>query len=506
MANNKRIAQNTLFLYFRMFLVMGMNLYASRIILKALGIEDFGLYNVVGGIVTMFSFINGALSAATSRYLTFELGKNDIKLLNKIFNTALLSHCFIGIIIVFLAETIGLWFFYQKMIIPEDRLYAAMWVYQISILTSVFSITQVPYTATIIAHENMKIYAYVSIVEVSLKLIVVFIIANLSYDRLISYALLLCLVQIILMLYYRNYCSKHYKECTIKLNRDKQLYKEMFSYGSFDMIGNLSVLAQGQGLNILLNLFFGPTVNAARGIAYQLQGAITQFSNNFMTAVKPQIIKSYAIGDIKGMIKLMEGSSLLSFYLMLIIALPLWFESDFVLKLWLGEYPLHTTTFLKLTIILCLIQSLKTPRTAVFHATGKIKLTNIIIGSILCSALPIAYCLLKLGFPPESVFWAANITMIISELVSTFILKKYVQFSAKKYFINVHARCSLVTIITGLILYLIFDKFIEQSFTRLIITCINSTIITIIVCFMIGLDKQTKTIIIQIIKQKILKK
>ena len=300
MADNKRIAKNTVFLYVRMLLVMGATLYTSRIVLNVLGAEDYGLYNVVGGLVTMFTFLNGSLGSATSRYITFELGRRDYERVNRVFNVALLIHIALAVLIIILAETIGLWFFYEKMTIPEERMSAAFWVYQISILTCFFSLTQVPYNAMIIANENMRIYAWVGIVEAVFKLAIAFILPFAPFDTLVYYALLLCVVQISIMLFYRIYCGRNFKESKIILYKDKTLYKEMFSYAGSDLIGNLSVLAQGQGLNILLNMFFGPVVNAARGIAYQVQGAVTQFSNNFMTAVRPQIIKSYAEGDING--------------------------------------------------------------------------------------------------------------------------------------------------------------------------------------------------------------
>lgn len=274
MSDNRRIAKNTVFLYFRMLLVMGVNLYTSRVVLKALGFEDYGLYNVVGGIVAMFTFLNGSLGSATSRYITFELGKKNYGRLNRIFNTALVIHTAIAFLIILLAETAGLWFFYEKMTIPFGRLDAAFWVYQISIITCFFSLTQVPYNATIIAYEDMKIYAYVGIAEVLLKLAVVFLLSVSPIDRLVFYAVLLCLIQIGILSFYRFYCNRHYASCKIHISRDRELFREMFSYGGYDLIGNISVLAQGQGLNILLNMFYGPAVNAARGIAIRYRALL----------------------------------------------------------------------------------------------------------------------------------------------------------------------------------------------------------------------------------------
>jgi len=506
MSNNKRIAKNTLFLYFRMLLVMGVALYTSRVILKTLGVEDFGIYNAVGGIVTMFSFLNGSLGAATSRHITFELGKKDYVKLNKVFNTALLTHIGIGLIIVLLAETIGLWFFYEKMIIPQERFHAAFWVYQISILSAFISLTQVPYNATLIAHENMKIYAYVGIFEAIAKLSVALSIAYAPFDKLIFYAILLFAINVSLIVFYRVFCIKRYSESQLNICKEPQLYKDMFKYAGSDLIGNVSVLAQGQGLNLLLNVFFGPAVNAARAIAYQVQGAVTQFGNNFMTAVRPQIIKQYAAGQTEEMFKLVYLSSNFSFYLMWIFILPLSLEADYVLTLWLGQYPDHTILFLILIFILCLIQSLKTPRTAVLHATGKLFLANITVGTLLCLAFPLAYLFLKLGCEPESVFWAANITMFLSEFLSVFILRKYVRYSIPNYLLNVHLRCSIVALASFALPYVCYDKFMEPSIIRLITTCCISTISTAITVWFIGMNIETRAKAISFIKAKICKK
>lgn len=503
MIDNKKIVRNTVFLYLRMLLVMGAALYTSRVVLQILGAEDFGLYNVVGGLVVMFTFLNGSLGAATSRYITFELGRNDYARVNKIFNVAVIIHILMAILITIMAETIGLWFFYEKMTIPTERLNAAFWVYQISILTCFFTLIQVPYNAMIIAKENMRIYAWVGIVEAILKLSVVFILPFAPIDLLVFYAILLCLIQIGITMFYKFYCEHHFEESNIKFCRDRSLYKEMFVFASSDLVGNVSVLAQGQGLNILLNVFFGPVVNAARGIAYQVQGAVSQFSNNFMTAVKPQIIKSYAEGDSEGMMRLVKYSSCFSFYLMWVICLPIILEAVYLLSLWLGKYPEHSDSFLRLVLILCLIQTLKTPRSTAFHATGHIKRVNIIVGGILCCAFPLGYLFLKAGYSPESVFIAAIITMIISEFVSVVILKRYIKYSPSKYLLEVHGRCLLVAIISGVLPYVLFDKYFEASFQRLIITCVLSTISIFITVWIIGLDRNMRIGIYKMIMNKI---
>ena len=489
-----------------MFLIMGVTLYTSRIVLQVLGENDFGLYNVVGGIVTMFTFLNGALAGATSRFITYEIGRKDNIQLHKVFNVSLITHVIIALIIVILAETIGLWFLYNKMVIPLDRFNAAFWVYQISVLSCVCSIIQVPYNATIIAHERMGIYAYVGIVEVLLKLAIAYLIMISTYDKLIVYAFLLFIVQFLLVLYYRMYCNRRFAECKLMLVREKDMYKHMFVYAGSDMIGNLAVLAQGQGLNILLNMFFGPAVNAARGIAYQVQGAVTQFSGNFMTAVKPQIIKQYASGKINEMMELVIQSSCFSYYLMLLIVVPICFEADYILSLWLGEYPDYTVSFLRLVLVLCMIQTLKTPRTTVFHATGKILLPNIIIGTILCLAFPLAYVVLKTGGNPNTVFWSAIVTMFFSEIAGIILFKRIlVNVSIKTYGFKVHFRCLLVTIVSLIMPLLVYDKVPFDGLGRMLVTSILTTTSVLLVSSYIGLDSNVRIKIVQMFKQKILK-
>lgn len=489
-----------------MFLIMGVSLYTSRIVLQTLGIEDFGIYNVVGSIVTMFSFLNGSLGAATSRYITFELGRKDCVKLNKIFNVALVTHVFIGVIIVLLAETVGLWFFYEKMVIPENRLNAAFWVYQISIITMMFSLTQVPYNATIIAHENMKVYAYIGIVEVFARLFIIFLIAASPFDRLVFYAILLFVLQVGIMVFYRLFCIKRYSESHINFCNDKALYKDMFKFAGSDLIGNISGLAQGQGINILLNIYFGPVVNAARAIAYHVQGAVMQFSNNFMTAVRPQIIKTYAEGDMDAMWLLVFRSSVFSYYLMWLICLPIILEADVILGIWLGEYPDHSVNFLILVLILCLIQTIKTPRTTIFHATGKVFWSNITVGIVLCMAFPLAYVFIESGGSPECAFWACIISMALSEIVSVFVLKHFVIFSLTKYLTQVHGRCIVVSIISFIICYSLYNKNpLESSFLHLICTCALTTVVVIITSFYVGMDVEMRLKIVTEIKKKLLK-
>ena len=308
-ANNKRIAKNTLMLYIRMLFMMGVSLFTSRVILETLGVEDFGIYSVVGGIITMFAFINGGMVSATQRFITFEIGKGNIEKLKSVFSTSLQIHALISFIIVVLGETVGLWFLYEKMVIPEGRMDAAMWVYQCSIIACVVNIMSIPYNADIVAHEKMSAFAYISIIEVSLKLAIVYLLLVSPWDKLIVYAILLLLVQLSIRFVYSHYCHKHFDETKYFHSVDKPLFKEMISFAGWSFWGNLAAVLYTQGLNMMLNMFFGPIVNAARGIAVQVQSAVLQFTTNFQMALNPQITKNYAIGDLEQMYSLMFRSA-----------------------------------------------------------------------------------------------------------------------------------------------------------------------------------------------------
>ena len=312
--NNKRIAKNTLLLYVRMLFMMGISLYTSRVVLNTLGIEDYGIYNVVGGVVAMFGFINGSMSSATQRYITFALGKGDKQRLQTVFSTTLQIHTLIALIIILLGETIGLWFLYNKMQIPADRMDAAFWVLQCSIISTVVMIVSVPYNADIIAHEKMSAFAYISILEVVLKLMIVYMLVIFSFDKLILYSFLILSIQVLIRFCYSIYCNRHFEETKYKNVWDKSLFKEMTGFAGWSMFGNLAGVLFNQGLNMLLNVFFGPVVNAARGVAVQVQNAVQQFVGNFQMALNPQITKTYAQGDLESMHKLMYRSAKFSFF------------------------------------------------------------------------------------------------------------------------------------------------------------------------------------------------
>ena len=388
--NNKRVAKNTLFLYFRMILIMLVTLYTSRVILAELGIKDYGVYNVVGGVVMMFSFLNNCMSTSTQRFMTFALGKGDFKKLKDVFSASLNIHIVIGLIIVLLAETIGLWFVNNKLVIPEDRIIAANWVYQFSILTFCVNIIQVPYNAVLIAHEKMNVYAYISIIEAILKLCIVYLLIIVSTDKLIVYGILVFCVQLLIRAIYQIYCKRNYEECKFRLFWERDLYKQMSGFAGWNLFGSIAWLLRDQGLNIVLNLFFGPAINAARGIASQVSNAVMGFISNFQVALNPQITKNYAINNIEEMEKLSYLGVKFSFLLLFTMALPLCINIDYILHLWLVNVPNYSSIFIILIMIDSLVGNIfGVPFMTSLSATGNIRNYQIVVSCIILCILPI---------------------------------------------------------------------------------------------------------------------
>lgn len=444
--NNKRIAKNTLLLYFRMLFMMAVSLYTSRVILNTLGVEDYGIYNVVGGVVAMFGFINGSMSSATQRYITFALGKGDEKRLQTVFCTTLQIHTLIAAIIVILGETIGLWFLYNKMQIPADRMDAAFWVLQCSIISTVIMIVSVPYNASIIAHEKMSAFAYISVLEVVLKLVIVYMLVVFSVDKLILYAFLILAIQVLIRFCYSIYCHKHFKETKYIHVWDKALFKEMTGFAGWSIFGNLSAVIFTQGLNMLLNVFFGPVVNAARAVAVQVQNAIQQFVGNFQMALNPQITKTYAKGEMEEMHKLMYRSARFSFYLLFFLSLPVLFETDFILTVWLKTVPEHTVTFLRIMICTSLIYTCANPMIIANQATGKVRKYQAVCGTTLIMILPISWILLELGFPAYSVFIVHFVMEGVCQLARMLMLRPLIGIGLRDYFYNIYLRVAIVVI------------------------------------------------------------
>lgn len=501
-SNNKRIAKNTLMLYFRMLIIMLVTLYTSRVVLSALGVVDYGIYNVVGGLVTMMGLLNGAMSVSTQRYLTYELGKGDMLRLKQVFSTCMTIFMILSLIVIILAETIGLWFLYNKMVIPEERMDAACYVYQFSILACILSLITNPFNATIIAHEKMDVYAYVSILEVALKLVIVYLLLVIPTDRLITYGILILASQFIVALCYIIYCWKKFSETHYHFYWDKPLFRELISYSGWNLYGSAAGLVKGQGLNILLNMFFNPAVNAARGIAYQINSAITQFFTNFYTAVRPQITKYYATGEINEMTKLVFRSSKFSFYLIMLISMPIILEAPYIVNLWLGQLPEYVVPFTRLIIAISAIDSMASPLMTTAHATGKIKLYQSSVGTVIILNLPISYLLLKLGGSPMTVFYVSLCISVACLFLRLWIVRRLVNFPVKQYIIEVFGKCVTICALS-LIIPLAVHIMLPQSFANIVVVCCLSITASIVTIYYVGLDGHEKELIHNFVKKTI---
>ena len=491
-----------------MLLTMGVTLYTSRVVLDVLGVEDYGIYNVVGGVVAMFGILSGSLSSAISRFITFELGKGNIDKLKRIFCTSVNIQVILIVIITVLMETIGIWFLNNKMVIPEERLAAANWVFQFSVVTFALNLLSVPYNAVIIAHEKMSAFAYISVIDCTLKLIVAFIIAYNPFDKLVYYGLLIMIVGLINRMMYAIYSKRHFEEATYQMIFDKGLMKEMFGFAGWNFIGSSSALLRDQGGNILTNLFFGPTVNAARGIAMQVGTAATSFVNSFTTAVNPQITKCYANGEMNSAMKLVFQSAKFSFIILLFITLPIFVSASYVLELWLKEVPDYTVVFVQLTLIFTLIECLAIPLRTLSHATGKIRDFQLVVGGIQMLNFPISYVCLKIGLQPESVLIVAIAISFFCEIGRLSMLKKMVGLPIGKFLKDIYFRSIVVAIISALLPLFIRNNF-ENNFVSFVVLSTISFICVAVISYVIGCtkaDRATISMFVQKVSNKFFRK
>lgn len=484
---NNRIAKNTIFLYIRMILVMVVSLYTSRVILAALGPSDYGVYNVVGGVVTIMVFLGGALGASTSRFLTYDLGIGDQEKLNRTFSAALNLHIAVAILVIIFGETLGLWLLYNKLVIPEGRMTAAFWVLQASIVTTAFNFTQVPYSASIISHEKMSIYAYLGLYDAAVKLLIAFLIGVTSYDKLIAYAFLLMLNAIIVFLFYRFYTRKRYAECRFRLVKGGDLYKRLLGYMGWELFGSVASVSQGQGISIVLNMFFGPIVNAARGITQQISSAVTQFVTNFLLASRPQVIKYCAEGKYSDMYNLTFRTAKFSYLLMLAMVVPLCFEIDFILHVWLGNnIPDYTNIFSIIVLMTGLVSSIHTASLMPYHAIGKLGLGNVIGGTLMILSLPITYVLFKLGLPPYWAFIAIFITNTLQQITTWGVIHNYVWYSYWDLIKKVYIPIAIVTVLS-VICPLVVSHFMSQGWVRFLVLMIGTELILAVMIYEIAL-------------------
>nr|WP_320016126.1 lipopolysaccharide biosynthesis protein [uncultured Desulfobacter sp.] len=498
---NRRIAKNTIFLYLRSIVVLLVSLYTSRIVLATLGVDDYGIYNVVGGVVAMFSCISGALSGAISRFITFELGRGDKHRLSTVFSTSVLIQLMIAGILVSLVLTGGGWFLNTKMNIPVERLDAANWVLICSAVSFGVKLISVAYNAMIIAHEHMKAFAYLSMLEVLLKLGVVFLLMTSSFDKLKTYAVFLLGISIVIQLTYFIYCRIRFSESRFRLMWDKALLKEMFGFAGWAFFSHSVGMMNTQGVNILTNMFFGVALNAARGIATQVEGSLSQFIGNFSTSMNPQIVKSYAAGEKDYMFQLICRGSKFAYFLALVFVVPLFIEADTVLRIWLGEVPAYATVFLRLTLLAMLPQVLGGILFTAAMATGNIRSYAIAVNGVSVFVFIFSWVLFCLGFPPEAAYCVHIFIRIVLVGVRVLLLKGMIAISPMLYVKEVVLKIVPVSILAFAFPLLVFLLPIPQSFWRVMLVTVASVPTTVLIVSVLGLTKEERVFALGKLKQ-----
>ena len=495
--NTRRIAKNTLMLYIRMLFNMLVALYTSRVVLNTLGVEDYGIYNVVGGLVSMFSLISGSLSAAVSRFLTFELGRRDAERLKQVFSTSLFIHVVLAAVIVVLVETVGVWFLNTHMTIPTERLHAARWVLHTSLAGFALSLVSVPYNASIVS-QHMSVYAYLGILNTLLWLAVVIFLKYSSgpFDKLIVYAFLLFGVAVLMQSLYMAYCRKHFEECRFRISFDRKFLKEIGSFAGWNFIGASSGLLKDQGVNILLNIFFGPVVNAARGIANSVNVAVSSFSTNFMTALNPQITKSYAGEDREYAMSLVERGARFSFYIIFILALPILFETEFILDIWLRQYPEHSINFVRLVLLLSLCDILSNTLITLQLATGNIRNYQIVVGGMQLMNFPVSWVCLKAGMQPEAVYVIAIAISLLCLVLRLLFLRKMAGLDIIRYLKNVCCNVLSVSVAAVVIPFILYGIIEDDGWFKLITVSLVSVLCSACSIYAIGCSKNERHFIL----------
>ena len=501
-SNNKRIAKNTIMLYIRMFISMLVGLYTSRVVLATLGVEDYGIYGVVGGVVGMMGFLNASMSGATSRFLTFELGKGDKERLAKTFSSALIVHIGIAIVVLILAETVGLWFLCNKLNIPAERMQAAHWVYQLSILSAMFGITQVPYNAAIIAHEKMDVYAYVEILNVSLKLLIVYLLCIGNFDKLILYASLMLAVSILIMMVYRIYAIRQFPEAHFHWIWDKTYLRPLLSFSGWDLYGNACVIARQQGTNFLINIFYGVVYNAASGIATTVQGTISGLAFNIILAFRPQIIKQYAKGNVEDMSKLVGNAVCFTTILFGCMSIPLILETHYIMKAWLGVIPEKSEIFCQILLIASFLGLLNNIWNTCIHATGKIKEISIFSGTFFLISLPIIYVVFQFKAPVESAYLVFILSIVFVNVSNLLIIKKKIP-KLKLNFVFLNYIKVIIVLMASYYITSLFKAQMQETFIRLLVDCFICWIIIFASSFIFILNKKQKKSIISKICPKL---
>lgn len=501
--NNRRIAKNTLYLYLRMLFVMAISLYTVRAILDILGVVDYGIYNVVGGVVTMFAFMNRTLSTSSQRYFSIELAKGDKERLNKWFCLNITSFTLLGLLIAFFLETIGLWFLNTQMTIPIERMTAANIVYQLSILSFLFHIVSVPYLALVVAHEKMNVFAYVGVFDALGRLAIVFILMWMTYDKLIIYGFLILLLSAGVSMSYILYCWKHYPESSYRWYWKTEEVKELFGFSGWHFLGTFSTTCRSQGINILLNMFFNPAVNAARAVAFQVNAAIMQLESNFFTAIKPQIYKSYAKEEFEALFTLVMRATVISTFLISIIAFPVLSGTSYILGLWLKEVPNYAVVFTELAIINGIIDATNGPLAATALATGKIRNYELILSTIYISNIPVSYVALLVGCDPTATVIISILLSCVAMVARAFILRNMMGFPFVRYFILV---MKITAVVGGL--YLLIKTFVSDRVDDIVTLVFYSALMLIIVSlfYWLILSRSDRNYAIFFVKNKVFRK
>ena len=488
---DKRIAKNSIFLYIRMFITMLIGLYTSRVVLEVLGVQDYGIYEVVGGLIALFAFLNATMAASTQRFLTFEIGRGDKERLRRVFCTAVNIHVLIGLLVVLLAESVGIWFINNKLNIPTERLTAAQIVFQCSLFSAFLSITQVPYNALIIANEKLGVYAYVSVISSILKLLLVLLVSILSFDHLILFAVFMFVKEVIILMIYRVYCVSKFKESAYRWFWDRGLVVEIGAFAGWNLTAHFVNMAKNQGVNILLNIFYGPVCNAARGIASQVQGTLLQFSDNFQIATVPQITKRYASGDYEGSNNLIVQGSKISLLLLMIVMLPIIIEAETLLSFWLVEVPEHAIIFTRLCLIATLCNALSGLLVYGALATGRVKKYQIIMSTIIALQFCAVWVLFYRGSEPRVMYIAEIVCYVVALFARLFLLKGMIYFPMGKYLKEVVLKCILVFMLSFILPYYL-HTIITSNILRVLCVGTSSVALSCAFTFFIALNKDEK--------------
>jgi len=504
--NNKRIAKNSIFLYIRLAFIMLLSLYTVRVVLKALGVVDYGIYNVVGGFASIFGFFCTTMSSATQRFYNYEIGKNGYDASKGVFNAAIRIQLFFSLIVIVLGELIGAWYINYVMVIPAERLFVANWIYQFTLFSLVFTILQVPYSAAVMAFERMSFYAILGVIDVAIKLFIAIYITHISSDRLFIYGFLLFTISAVNFFLHQFYCKKNFPHLKLEKNYNPMLRNEMLSFSGWNLFGTFAYMMRNQGLNVLVNAFFGTVINAANGIAGQISGALQTFTSNIIIAFKPQLVQAYANGNYQRTYNLFAIMSKMSYAMAFIIAIPIILEMPYILHIWLGnEVPNYTSILSVLTIVSILISIFHTPIVQVMHATGRIKKFQIVTSSIVLLILPLSWCFLKFGMAPEIIYWVTIVVFIANQIIGLRLLHENFTYNYFDYVKQVFLPCALFSILM-IVLPLFTIHILPSSFVRLLLLLCESFMIGAILSFFIILTKEERLKVTHLVKWKIIKK